>query len=221
LTAHGSVVLRVGLTGGIASGKSTVAAALADLGACVVDADRVAHEVMARGGAAYDAVVRRFGRSILAADGTIDRAALARLVFADSAARQELERIVHPVVRAEAERRFRRAALEGGCRVAVFDAALLVETGVYRDFDRLIVARCSCAEQLERLMARDGLSLQEAEARLRAQAPLERKLALADHVIDTTGPVEATRRQAADLWRQLLDEAERRSGGTEPEHHEP
>ena len=202
-------MLRVGLTGGIASGKSTVAAMLAELGACVVDADRLAREVVAPGGAVHDAVVQRFGRSILAADGTIDRAALARVVFADAAARRDLEGLVHPAVRAEAERRFRRAELDG-CRVAVFDAALLVETGAYRDFDRLIVVRCSREQQLARLVERDGLSVAEAEARLAAQAPLEDKLALADVVVDTRGTIEATRRGTQQVWRRLLEEAARR-----------
>ena len=202
-------MLRVGLTGGIASGKSTVAAALAEFGACVVDADHLAHEVMAPGGAAYDPVVERFGPAIVAADGHIDRTVLARLVFADAAARGQLEQLVHPVVRAEAERRFR----ESRCRVAVFDAALLVETGAWRDFDRLIVVHCPRAEQRARLMARDDLSLEQAEARLAAQAPLAQKLAVADYVIDTTGPVEATRQRAAEVWRGLLDEE--RSRGEE------
>jgi dephospho-CoA kinase len=209
-------VLRVGLTGGIAAGKSTVAAELARLGACVVDADRVAREVTAPGGATHEAVVRRFGRSILAPDGCIDRAALGRAVFGDSAARADLERIVHPEVRAEAERRFRRAAREAGCRVAVLDAALLVETGAWRDLDRLIVVRCSRSEQRARLIARDGLSATEAEARIDAQAPLERKLALADYVIDTSGSLAETRRQTAAVWQRLLEESRRSAGEADP-----
>jgi len=208
-------VLRVGLTGGIASGKSTVAAAFAELGACAVDADRLAREVSAPGGAAHDAIVRRFGRSILLPDQSIDRAALARLVFSDAEARADLERIVHPEVRAEAERRFRRAEREAGCQVAVLDAALLVETGAWRGFDRLIVVHCPRSAQLERLRSRDGLSEADAEARIAAQAPLEPKLAVADYVIDTGGTPEQTRRQALAVWQRLLDEARQRAEETD------
>jgi dephospho-CoA kinase len=200
-------VLRVGLTGGIAAGKSTVASMFAELGATIVDADVLSREVVMPGRAAHAAVVARFGASVLAGDGSIDRTALARVVFADSAARRDLERIVHPEVLAEADRRIGRAADEGA-DVTILDAALLVETGAWRTLDRLIVVHCPPALQLERLRQR-GLTEAEARARLDAQAPLAEKLAAADFRIDTSGTLEATREEAEDVWRRLLQEAER------------
>jgi len=195
----------VGLSGGIATGKSTVAALFAELGAYVIDADALAREVVAPGGKAYAAVVSRFGSPILARDGSIDRPALASVVFADAEARRDLERIVHPEVLAEAERRFRSAERDTGCRVAILDAALLVETGAWRDLDRLIVVHCPPDVQLARLMKRNGLTADEARARIDAQAPLADKLARADYRIDTSGPLESTREQAAAVWRELLE----------------
>ena len=198
-------LLRVGLTGGIASGKSTVAKLLGDLGAVVLDADRVAHDVMAPGKAAFDRVAARFGPAILAPDGTIDRRALGAIVFRDAAARLDLEAIVHPAVIEEIERRI--GALEAGglARVAVIDAALLVESGYHRRVDRVIVLRCARGAQIERLLAR-GLSRDAAEARLAAQLPLEEKLAVAHYVIDTDIPLAETRTQVEATWAALLVE---------------
>lgn len=180
---------------------------LAEFGASVVDADLLAHELIDPGGAAHDAVVERFGSGILHPDGRIDRAALGRIVFADAEARAALNALVHPGVRAEAARRFEAAAVERRSPVAVFDAALLVESGTWREFDRLVVVSCRRETQIRRLAARDGLDRAQAEARIDAQAPLEHKLALAHHVIDTEGPLEATRRQTAALWDELLEDA--------------
>jgi len=197
----------VGLTGGIASGKSNVAGVLVELGAFVVDADHLAHRLMRPGEPAFDEIVERFGRRIVDDRGEIDRQRLGRLVFGDAQARAALNGIMHPRVRAEAERQFAEAAAAGRARVAVFDAALLVETGAFRDFDRLIVLRCARETQIERLIQRGGLSRDEALARIEAQAPLERKVALADYVIDTDGPIENTRRQTEAVFRRLLDDA--------------
>jgi len=199
--------LRVGLTGGIACGKSTVAAILADCGAAVVDADAVAHEVIEPGGPAFDEVVARFGREALDADGRIDRARLGGIVFADAAARRELEAIVHPHVLRESRRRLDERARGLGARVAVLEAALLVETGAWREFDRLVVVACSRRAQIERIVGRDGLDQAEAQQRIDAQAPLARKTALADHVIRTDGPIERTRRRAREVYEELLAEA--------------
>jgi len=199
--------LRVGLTGGIACGKSTVAATLADCGAAVVDADAVAHEVTAPGGAAFDEVVARFGRELLDEGGRIDRARLGRIVFADEAARRELEAMVHPHVRRESRRRLDQQARRLGARVAVLEAALLVETGAWREFDRLVVVACSRRVQIERIVGRDGLDETEAQRRIDAQAPLARKTALADHVIETDGPIERTRQRAREVYAALLAEA--------------
>jgi dephospho-CoA kinase len=205
-------VLSVGLTGGIASGKSTVAGFLAELGAYLVDADRIAHELLAPGGHAVDAVVDRFGTDVLADDGGIDREALGRLVFADPDARHALEAIVHPAVREEMTRlveAYRQT--EEGPPVAVIDAALLVETGRHRTLDRLIVLRCGRAVQLDRLEKR-GLTREEAEARLDAQAPLAEKLAVADYVIDTETDLDETRAQTGRVWERILADFETRYG---------
>lgn len=196
-------ILKVGLTGGVASGKSTVAAMLSSYGAFVVDADRLVHEITSPGREEFGRVVSRFGSDVLDDAGEIDRGRLGQIVFADSEARQALEKILHPGVRAEAVRRFDEAAREMKVRIGVFDAALLVETGAYRDYHRLIVVRCSPATQIARLRDRNGLSREQAEARLAAQAPLEHKLAVADYVIDTEGSLEHTREQTARIFEQL------------------
>ncbi len=203
-------MLRVGLTGGIASGKSTVSRILAGLGALVVDADRIAREVLEPAGAAFDAAVARFGPGVLGSSGAIDRQALATVVFGDAAARRDLEAIVHPAVIAEIERRLAEAELEDRFPVAVVDAALLVESGFHRRLDRLIALRCGTEAQVARLAER-GLSREEARERLGAQAPLEAKLAAAHHVVDTDVPIEETRAQVEALWKRLLAEA--RGGG--------
>lgn len=194
-------VLRAGLTGGIASGKSTVAGFLRELGALVVDADRLAHDALRPGGPCFEPVVARFGRGILAADGTIDRAALGRIVFADAAARKDLEAIVHPAVRHGIA-----TAIDGSpASIAVVDAALLVETGLHRELDVLVVVSCPVETQIARLASRNGWSREEALARIAAQAPLETKLAVADQVIDTSGSLEATKERTARVYASLLD----------------
>ncbi|HXV74869.1 MAG TPA: dephospho-CoA kinase [Candidatus Polarisedimenticolaceae bacterium] len=203
-------MLHVGLTGGIAAGKSTVAAELARLGAEVVDADEVVHALLAPQGSAVAPVVARFGQRFRDTSGGIDRAALAELVFADPAARRDLETILHPQVRDEAARRFGRAAKERRCRIGVFDAALLVETGAYRDYDRLIVVRCPPQVQILRLVRRAGLTEQEARARIAAQAPLADKLVVADYVIDTGGTLQQTIEHTHRVWRLLERDARER-----------
>ena len=209
-------ILRVGLTGGIASGKSTVAGMLAESGAFVVDADALAHAVTEPGTPAHHEIEQRFGDEVLDDDGGIDRAALGSVVFWDPAARMELNAIVHPRVREEAGRRIADCAARGSAAVAVFDAALLFETGAYRDFDRLVVVRCAAETQLRRLLDRGGLTPREAQRRIDAQAPLRDKLAVADHVIDTDGTFERTRRQSDEVYALLLGEFERRFGGSWP-----
>lgn len=204
MTAPGTL-LRVGLTGGIASGKSTVGRFLSDLGAFVLDADGIAHELISPGGSAHEKVVGRFGREILDAGGEIDRPALARRVFTDPEARQALNAIVHPLVKKVVDRRMEEYRVEGrGSPVAVLDAALLVETGSHRDFHRLIVVRCERSTQIERLVERDGLTGEEAAARIDAQASLEEKVKVADYVIDTQTSLEETRRQTRQVYASLL-----------------
>ena len=202
-------ILRVGLTGGAASGKSTVAEMLGHLGALVVDADRLVHEMTSPGGTAFDLVLGHFGADILDDSGAIDRERLGQIVFADADARRALEKMLHPAVRNEAAQRFDRAARDRSHRIGIFDAALLVETGAYRDFHRVVVVRCSRETQILRMGRRDGLSRAQAEARLSAQAPLESKLAVADYVIDTETSLDDTRKRAERVFEQLLSDFDR------------
>jgi len=204
--------LLVGLTGGIASGKTTVSQILAEHGAFVVEADKLAHAVIAPGGSAYEAVVDRFGREILDERGNVVRPRLAQIVFHDAEARRALNGIVHPRVRREFDRRLEAYIPSGHAPIAVFDAALLVETGAYADFHRLIVTRCELEAQIRRLTVRNALSVEDARARIGAQAPLERKLALADYVIDTDGTLRETRRQTDRVYVQLVEDFEREFG---------
>ncbi|MEW6320773.1 MAG: dephospho-CoA kinase [Acidobacteriota bacterium] len=192
---------RVALTGGIATGKSYVARRLAAAGVPVVDADVLAREAVAPGTPGLAAVVARFGPAVLAPDGTLDRKAVAAVVFDDAAARRDLEAIIHPAVRAGIERFF--GALPPATPLAVADIPLLYETGRARDFDAVIVAACPRSVQVSRVMARDGASLEEAEQRLAAQWPIEDKVARADFVIDTTGSHEETDRQVLAVLRTL------------------
>jgi dephospho-CoA kinase len=205
-------ILRVGLTGGIASGKTTVARILAELGAFVLDADAFARTAMEPGGRAYSRVVSRFGTDILDEDGRIVRPRLARIVFHDEESRKALNAIVHPEVIAEADRRIAEYAPHGVAPVSVFDAALLVESGLYRRFHRVIVVSCKRETQIRRLLARDGMSTEEAEARIDSQAPLEHKLEVADYVVDTESTLRETRRQTEDVYTSLVTDFEREFG---------
>jgi len=197
-------MLRIGLTGGLASGKSTVAAFFCELGAFHVDADRIAHELLAPGGGAEREVIGRFGGGIVSDNGAIDRKTLAAIVFSDPQALADLNAIVHPKVREEFARRI--ADHESGAspaEVALVDAALLVESGIHRDLDALIVVACPEETQIARAVARGGLTAAEARARVAAQAPLAQKLAVADHIVDNGGSLDATKRQVRSLWDEL------------------
>jgi dephospho-CoA kinase len=201
-------MLRVGLTGGIACGKSQVLRRLELRGCRTLDLDRVAHDVMAPGGSAHADVVAAFGPGILRADGAVDRKALGALVFQDHAARERLNQIVHPRVRIEERRRV--AALAGeAAAVVVVDAALLVEAGLHLRFDRLVVVHCAPDEQLRRLMERDGLSRVDAEARLRAQMTAAEKRRFAHLEVDTSGSLAETDAAADALAAILLALAKR------------
>ncbi|MBI4466413.1 MAG: dephospho-CoA kinase [Acidobacteria bacterium] len=199
-------MLKVGLTGGIASGKTTVAEMLAARGCRVLYADRIAHELMAPGQPAYDEIVRAFGRDILHAGGAIDRRRLGEIVFADAARRAELNRIVHPRVIAEIEMEFARLAAAQPDAIVVVEAALLIEAGYHRRLDKLIVTVSTPEQQLERLMKKTGLSRTRAEERLAAQLPAEEKRRHADYEIDCSGSLAATEQQVEKLlaeWRRL------------------
>lgn len=193
-------MLRVGLTGGIASGKSAVADELAARGAVVVDADLLAREVVEPGTPGLAAVVSRFGPEVLTPEGRLDRPALGRLVFADAGARRDLEQIVHPAVRARAAELERAAPADA---VVVHVIPLLVETGQADDFDLCVVVDLDRETQLQRLQQRNGLSPEDAQARLAAQASREERLAAADRVLDNDGTREELRGAVAGLWAEL------------------
>lgn len=193
-------MVRAALTGGIATGKSYCLSRFAALGAATVDADRLARDAVAPGTPGLQRVVERFGAGILLPGGSLDRPALGRIVFADRAARADLEAIIHPEVYRRIGEWF--ADLPAGTRVAIADIPLLFETGQEHDFDRVIVAACAPAEQLRRLMARDNLSREAALARLEAQWPIEAKVARADVVIQTDGSfAETDAAVKRALWR--------------------
>lgn len=196
-------MLRVGLTGGLATGKSFVGQALADLGCLWIQADELGHRVLAPGGEAYQAVVEAFGRDILKEDGSIDRSRLAELVFDHPDRLALLNHLVHPhVIRMEEELIAEFAAREPS-GIAVVEAAILIETGGHKRFDRLIVTWCTEQQQIERALRRPGATLEQVKARLRRQMPLEEKVRLADYVIDTSGTKEQTIEQVRKVYESL------------------
>jgi len=192
-------MVRVGLTGGIASGKSLVAAELAARGATIIDADVLAREVVEPGTPALAAIIQRFGADV-DQDGQLDRARLAQIVFADPLARRDLERIVHPAVRARAVE-LERAA--GDAAVVVHVIPLLIETGQQENFDLVVTVDADHETQVQRLMARNGFTRAEAEARIAAQASREERTLVADVVLDNTGSVKQLREQIDALWAEL------------------
>jgi len=198
--------LRIGLTGGIGSGKSMVAQRLRDLGAAVVDADAIAREATAPGAPAYAAIVGAFGQSVLCRDGSLDRKALAARVFADEAARRQLNALTHPHIRQRMAEEGARLAATPGVGVVVFDIPLLLETtdGSDLGLEGVVVVTAADAVRIARLTARDGLTPRDARQRLDAQMPLAQKVARADWVIDNNGSAEQTREQVLKLWEALL-----------------
>ena len=194
----------IGLTGGIACGKSTVSAELRALGAAIIDADALAHELSQPHQPIYNAYVERFGREIVTVDGTLDRAAIARRVFADPAVRAEVEAIAHPIIRSAAEARL-RAARDENKRAAVLDVPLLFEAGWDALADETWVVALPREEQLARLLARDkAMDVGEARARIAAQMPFAEKCARADVVIDNSGTVEEIREYIGKLWKERI-----------------
>lgn len=200
-------MLRVGLTGGVASGKSTVSAIFAELGAGVVDTDVIAREVVAPGEPALAAITAEFGDTVLLEDGTLDRARLRRLVFHDASRRKALEAILHPRIRTAALERV--AALEAPYALVV--VPLLLESGFAELVDRILVVDCPQAQQLERLKQRDRVGEADARAMLAAQTDRQTRLARADDVIDNSGSLAATRAQVERLHARYLEEARRRA----------
>ena len=196
-------MLRVGLTGSIAVGKSYVSSVFAELGCHVLDADQTAREVVLPGTPGLNAVVDHFGREVLGDDGGLDRQHLGELIFADAEQRQQLNAILHPFIIAKQDEVMREWQAVDPDGIAIVDAALMIESGGYKRFDKLIVVHCRPEVQLERLMLRSGLSLQEAKQRIDSQMPQEEKQRYADFLIDTSDGFESTRQRTEDVYKQL------------------
>lgn len=215
----GSLMLKVGLTGGIAAGKSVVGEMFVALGACLVQADRIAHSLMQPGEAVYNEVVRHFGREILNRDGSVNRAKLAEAAFGPAAAAEgkrvsrieELNRIVHPVVIRSQDAWMRAIGRQDPHAVAIVEAALILEAGAGGHFDRLVVVTCSAEQRVARFAARQKIDLEasgkEVERRMAAQLPDQEKIKVADYVIDNSGLLDETREQVCHVWQKLRAEA--------------
>ena len=196
-------MLKVGLTGSLAVGKSFVLGVLAELGCHVLDADATAREVVAPGTPGIEGVVAAFGDDIVNSDGALDRAKLGAIVFADEQKRLQLNSILHPFIIAAQDEQMRKWEKEDPQGIAVVDAALMIESGGYRRFDNLVVVHCRPEVQLERLRARDGLSRAEAEQRIGSQMTQEEKKTYADFLIDTSEDFDTTRQQTEKVFQKL------------------
>jgi|SRR5579862_7527431 len=213
-------MLKVGLTGGIAAGKSVVGEMFVALGAHLVQADRIAHSLMQPGESVYNEVVRHFGREILNPDGTVNRSKLAEVAFGPANAPEgnrasrieELNRIVHPVVIRSQDAWMDEMGRQDPHAVAIVEAALILEAGVAKRFDRLIVVTCSAAQRIARFAARQKIDLEtarkEVTRRMAAQLPDEEKIKAADHVIDNSGSLDQTREQVRVVWQRLHADAQ-------------
>jgi dephospho-CoA kinase len=199
-------MLRIGLTGGIASGKSTVASMLRDLDCPVLAADALGHELLEPGQTAYAEVVREFGIDILDSYGNVDRTALGEIVFADEERREKLNGILHPRIREIIEKWFAALDQPGGPELAIVEAALIIEAGFNQSLNKLIVCWCRRAQQVERLLER-GLTEEQALQRIAAQMPMEEKRSLADETIDCSGTLEETERAVEIVVKRLMDAA--------------
>ena len=197
-------MLRVGLTGSIAVGKSYVTSVFADLGCHVLDADQTAREVVLPGSAGLMAVAESFGHEVLNPDGTLNRQHLGGIIFADEEKRQKLNHILHPFIIARQDEIMREWERDDPNGIGIIDAALMIESGGYRRFDKLIVVHCRPEVQLERLMLRNGLSRDEAQARIDSQMPQAEKQKYADFLIDTSDGFEPTRIRTTEVYNNLL-----------------
>lgn len=195
----------IALTGGIASGKSTVANRLSELGAVVISADELVRHVQRAGSPTLDAIGKRFGLGVIDGDGELDRAALGRLIFDDAVARADLEAIVHPAIGIEFKSRIASITAERPDAVIVYDIPLLVETNRASEFDSVIVLMCEPQIRLERLERLRGMTKEAAQARIDAQASEEDRLALADWTIDTSKSIDSTIAQTDSVWAEVVD----------------
>ncbi len=198
-------MLKVGLTGSIAVGKSHVLRQLAELGCRVIDADQIARDVVTPGSEGLKAVVAHFGAEVLTAAGQLDRAKLGAIVFADEPSRKQLNSILHPLIISRQDALLREFGKEDPNVIAIIDAALMIESGGYQRLDKLIVVHCRPEIQLARLMKRDGLSREAADARIAAQMSQEEKKQYADFLIDTSGDYAETDKQVEGVYEQLSE----------------
>ena len=203
-------MLRVGLTGSIAVGKSFVTSIFSELGCHTLDADQTAREVVLPGAPGLEAIVKTFGNDVVNADGTLDRQQLGAIVFADETKRQKLNQILHPFIIARQDEIMRAWEQEDPNGIGIIDAALMIESGGYRRFDKLIVVHCRPQVQLERLMLRSGLSRDEAQARIDSQMPQAEKQQFADFLIDTSDGFEITRKRTLEVFDELRRLANKR-----------
>jgi len=197
-------MLRVGLTGSIGVGKSFVTSVFVELGCRVLDADQTAREVVMPGTPGLKALTEVFGEDILAADGTLDRKRLGALIFADQTKREQLNHILHPFIIARQDEILNGWEAEDPKGIGIVDAALMIESGGYKRFDKLIVVHCRPEVQLERLMLRDKLSRDEALRRINSQMPQEEKQKYADYLIDTSDGFELTQSRTLEIYNQLI-----------------
>jgi dephospho-CoA kinase len=197
-------MLRVGLTGSIAVGKSFVTSVFAELGCHVLDADETAREVVLPGSPGLRSIAEVFGEEVLNTDGTLNRRQLGAIVFADEAKRQKLNQLLHPFIIARQDEIMRAWEAEDPNGIGIIDAALMIESGGYRRFDKLIVVHCRPEVQLERLMLRSGLGRDEAQARIDAQMPQAEKQKFADYLIDTSDGFELTKARTHEVHKDLV-----------------
>lgn len=201
-------MLAVGLTGGLASGKTFIASCFEEFGAHVIHADKLGHEVLAKNGEAYDDVVGEFGTGILRDDGSIDRSAVGAIVFTDPDRLAKLNTLIHPHIFRRQETFFEQVRADDPSGIAVVEAAIMIEIGSYKRYDRIVLAACPLETQIERFTHRDGATREQALARIDRQMPLEEKRAFADHIIDTTGTFDETRELARAVYVKLREEAQ-------------
>jgi dephospho-CoA kinase len=214
-------MLRVGLTGGIASGKSVVSKKLLDLGSFIIDADKISRVVMRPETECWKKIVAAFGTGVLQSDATIDRKKLASIVYDDPSKRKTLNHIVHPAIKLKIEEELERISTESPDGIVIIEAALLVETGAYREYDKLIVVHAPVELQIERMIRRDGITREEAQKRIDAQWPIEKKIKAADYPICNKGSLDALYSETAKVFSSLLSIVNegnlRKEGSTETE----
>jgi dephospho-CoA kinase len=202
------MVLIVGLTGGIASGKSLVRVMLNDLGCCTIDADDIAHEIIQPGGRAYQGIVDAFGTEIINSDKTINRLILGDIIFKDERKREKLNSIMHPIIIEEETCRLEKYCDQAEEGIGVVDAALMIEAGTYKHYDKLIVVFANEEQQIKRLVQRDSLSEEDALRRIKSQMAIEKKLKLADYKIDNSGSIKQTAAQVVEVYHSLKRDLE-------------